>query len=300
MFFRNSAKNTIIYDLAFKMSMLSDIDLKLSMSFSISFEVNSFILSSVVDPSSYIPLNIHVSNDKYNIDLFMENVSVPKEVYDVFIPVKIGRSVILSEVVNSVPLRRLLETLESMNSLVLNELYSWNKQIFVTCRFHESEKRSVTDLMRELSSSDESVNLLRLGRTEGLRHSLDSVDSRIKLSAILFSYREKKEDGKYFLEWRGTEGETDAVVYPAGPDEQPVFSSIKSKPISRALSNILKDRLPIASYLEEHSGGLVNCVAIVPSDIVNSFMVRFAVSESEFMEFGADAIYPYSEAKNIL
>ena len=253
-----------------------------------------------MDPSSYIPLNVHVSNDKYNIDLFMENVSVPKEVYDVFIPVKIGRSIILSEIVNSVPLRKLVEALGSMNSLVLNEIYSWNKQIFVTCRFHESEKRYVTDLMRELSSSDESVSLLRLGRTEGLRHSLDSIDSRIKLSTILFSYHEEKENGKYFLEWRGTEGGTDAVVYPADPDKQPVFSSIKSKPIGKSLSNILKDRLPIASYLEEHSGGLVNCAAIVPSEIVNSFIVRFTRFESEFVEFGADAIYPYGEAKNIL
>lgn len=278
--------------------MLSYIDSRLNMSFSVSFEVDSFILSSIIDPDSHIPLNIHDSNDKCNIDFFVDNVSLSREIYDIFIPVHMGRSIILSEIVNSVPLRKLHESMTSINSIVMSEFYSWRKQIFAICRFHESDKHAVTNFMRELTSSDQTINLFRFGRTEGLRHSLDSIDSRTRLSAILFSYREAEENGKYFLEWRGIGGKNNAVLYPADEDKPPLFSSIQSKPMTKVLSRILKDRLPMASYLEEHSEDLVNCVAIFPSSLINPFLARIADLESEFNEFEADGIYPYSEARD--
>lgn len=270
------------------------------MSFSVSFEVDSFILSSVVNADCHLPLNVHDSGGKCNIDFFVENVSLPREVYDIFLPVHMGRSVILSEIVNSVSLRKLHESTTSINSLVMSEIYSWRKQIFATCRFHESDKHAVTDFVRKLTSSDQTVNLFRLGKTEGLRHSLDSIDSRTQLSAVLFSYREAEENGKYFLEWRGVGGKNNAVLYPADEDRSPLFTSIQSKPLTKVLSRILKDQLPIASYLEEHSEGVVNCVAIVPSNLINPFLARIVNFESEFAGFEADAIYPYSEVKEII
>ena len=280
--------------------MLSDIDSRLNMSFSVSFEVDSFVLSSIVNSDSHLPLNIHDSGDKCNIDFFVEKVSLPKEVYDIFVPVHVGQSIILSEVVNSIPLRKLHESMTSINSLVMSEIYSWEKQIFATCRFHELDKHAVADFLREFISSNQTVNLFRLGKTEGLRHSLDFIDLRTHLSVVSFSYREPKENEKYFLEWRGVSGKYNAVLYPMGRDKSPVFSSVQSGPMTNLLSSILKDRLPVASYLEEHAEGLVNCVAIVPSSLINPFSARLINFESEFTEFEVDGIYPYSEAKNII
>ena len=85
-----------------------------------------------------------------------------------------------------------------------------------------------------------------------------------------------------------------------GRDKSPVFSSVQSGPMTRLLSSILKDRLPVASYLEEHAEGLVNCVAIVPSNLINPFLARLINFESEFTEFEVDGIYPYSEVKDII
>ncbi len=277
--------------------MLYDIDKRLDMSLHFSTPITSFVLSTIVKESP-VPINIYSHNKELYATFFLSQISVSNRVmFEALNPILMGDTVVITEKIDNPVFRTLSDNIEMVTTLTDGELYSKGKSLYVSFRFHSSQLKEATNLLKAMVSLDYEVGDIGLHASGGIIKVLDEIDKRIPLSVVTFSFS-KPSEKKFILEWKFLHRDTsDSIMYGLDGDETVEKYSMLEEPTLSFLESIGKDHIPLASYLEFHGLERVQSVTYVPSFLVKSLLVRLFGTTERLKDFKIESITNYSYTK---
>ncbi len=222
-----------------------------------------------------IPMDLHFHRKDVYFDFFVERTSASVyEFYRYYSPIIYGNHVLLAQKIQWPELSTLRKIVTSIPTFILGGLYTHKGRVMMDFRFHNSDVQNVIDLMKFTVSINADVRVAYMGKSEGLRVKLNEIQTRAQMSVVKFSYRDDSDEN-YVFEWRGITGPSAAVSY--GEDGMGEIGAldISRTSIQPLLLALIRDQIPTVGYFENHKGGMVNSMFILPSFLTKAFLVRY-------------------------
>lgn len=170
-------------------------------------------------------------------------------------------------------------------SVVQGGFFLKSGHVYADFRFHHSVLPKISQIAQEITESRNRIRLSYLGRSQGLISTLESIDRRIPLSLISFSftpgegyiapdevYTNPVAEAKLFSS--GMESEFDTVLYTPKANSScnvvdpvgGIFESHYRTPfMKRLMERIKNEKMPIASVLGRYYRNRVENYLAVPS-----------------------------------
>jgi hypothetical protein len=280
--------------------MLQNVDSRLDMFLSFSSPLNSYVLS-LINEKDPIPVNVYLSDSRMYFNFILTQVSQRnRTIIGSLNPVMVGDVAVITEEIENPILRVIYTNINSFKTATNGELYVHNGNLTVSFRFHSSDISGAGELLKKIVSLDLSLNDLRIGRAPGLLKVMDEIDQRIPLSGVAFSYK-KTGKSEFMVEWKNIPGDpSGALLYDLKDKDSVEDYDMEKEPSFSLLTSIFKDHLPLATYLERHKSNTVECIALLPSGLLKSFLVRLYGSMGEIEGFKIESIDQYKGTKGNL
>ena len=275
--------------------MLDEVDKKLEMSLGFSFQIESYVLSTIAQRKP-VPVNIYHHNNEYFSTFFIDDASAEERMlFDSLNPVKMGKTLVITEKISSPVVRKISEGVGLVPTLADGELYTEGETVYSSFRFHSSELAGATELLRSVVSLDANISEIELTKSKGLKKILCDIDRRIPLAVVRFSLK-GTSDKEHILEWRNTHQRPFSHVKYTMGDENSVESVVlKDLPTEPFLASLDQDRIPLGSYLEYHGRERIQAYAYVPSLLVKPLLVRLYQTSETMDDFRIESIENFRE-----
>ncbi len=261
---------------------------KLDFLVQISLKVNQEMGLMFAHMDDSVPLYATIDNDKANINIYLDKVHSPKidrilgnttrtskgnyEIYEL-------------EAEDLVFEFQMFRKITNVPSVVPGGFYLDNGYVYADFRFHHSALDQISEVVREIVEARNRIKLSYLGPSKGLLRTLDSINSRIPLSMIFFSFcpdpdyiapdrLEEKPIAEVKLFSEGLESTYDVVHY-ATELRSTDFSMSVSKGIyeSKYRTTFMREfkrrirsqKIPLASMIGVYKKDLVENYMFVPT-----------------------------------
>ena len=278
--------------------MIDEVDKRLDMCLSLSFPIESYVLSTIVKERP-VPINIYNHKDELYITFFLNEISPGNRMMlETLNPVQMSETLVITEKIANPVIRRISENVVLVPTLADGELYTHRNMIHASFRFHSSQINGAAELLKRVISLD--VNLSDIGLTDsiGLVKILGEIDKRIPLSLVVFSFK-KPSDKKFVLEWRNLHQHPDNYIkYDLEGDRTVESSVMPDEPTIPFLTAIDRDHIPLGCYLEYHGPKRVYSYVYLPSLLVKPLLVRLYETTESVEDFRIEGIKKYRDEES--
>ncbi len=182
---------------------------------------------------------------------------------------------------------KLADDIARIPSTIRGGFYLRGRRIFSEYRFHSSDLEAITELGREIMSSDSSVRLSDVGPSKGGISLLNSIDSRIHIGIVSFDCNildemKLSENVDYMLEVNNytlsRDGAKVVTYYPSRTDSTDFGKShVKDIEVNYMMHPFLLDiwdlsvrkRLPRAAILAKYVNGKHRSFVFLPASMID-------------------------------
>lgn len=275
--------------------MIKDIEKLLDFKLSLSFPVNEFI-SLFFGKEGPVPTNLYLKDEETWIDLFLREVSKEKDtpLIESLNPIYLDGLTVVSERLSAPGFLYMYRDLISLSSVVPGGLFLKDKRAYVGFRFHRKDKNSILSILQDSISKLKGIKIDYMGPTDGVISELTSIDSRIPLAIVNYSFNDSalqsngeknvnhivecklapRKYNKYgHLRYGGPIGKGD-IAYPIC-EKPEIYATESVSPETNSLLSLLeRDRIALGAFFEEYKEGRVHVTVVLPQLLLNSFMNR--------------------------
>jgi hypothetical protein len=247
-----------------------------------------------------IPMDLHFHKRGVYFDFLVERTSASVyELYNYYNPIIYGNHVLLAQKIEWPELSTLRKIVTSIPTFILGGLYTHKGRVMMDFRFHGSDVQNVLGLVKFVVSINVDVRVPYMGKSEGLKAKLSEIQTRAPMSVVKFSYRDDSNKN-YVLEWRGITGPSSAVSFGEDGEGEIGPLDISKAPILPLLLSLIRDQIPIVGYFENHKGGMVNSMVILPSCLTKAFLVRYFELTRKLREIKLQSVESYGTVMDSL
>ena len=272
--------------------LISDkLDFNIRISLSLSQEMGLFF-AKIEDP---IPLYATLNDDSAEISLFLSEDLRKKfdPSFGKFTQTSMGKFDILNLRAEELMFEfQLFRDIMKIPSVVPGGFFLREGWVYADFRFHHSSLQKVSDVVRKITEAKNRIHLAKLSPSPGLEETLKGISSRIPITNVSFSYSTEEGylpgevvEGQPMAEAKlfssGMETEYEAVLYSSKVsgnaltvDSQEGIHETKfsTKYMSKLMSEVRKEKIPVASLIGKFTKSEVSNHFFVPSFIADQLL----------------------------
>jgi hypothetical protein len=298
--------------------MIKEIDRMLDFKLSFSIPVDDFV-SSIFGGRESIPTYLYLKDEEAWIDLYLKNAFEEKDIplIESLTPVYLDGLTAVSERLIASGFLDIYKEFISLPSVVPGEFFLKEKRAYLSFRFHKSDKESVFSILRNSIAKLKGIKIDYLGPSNGITWELSSINSRIPLMVVQYSFGNSrgfkaaqgesspiiecrlvpKKYNKYGHIMYGERNIINDSDYSICAKPK-IFATNSISPQTEYLIGLLeRDRIALGVLFENYKKGKINVTVALPQLLLNPFITRLQTvfSESENQSPSVSLIAPYSE-----